>query len=850
MKKYICIAFACLLHSLSLFSAGNVVSKELNSGWKFRQYNLGAWLPAAVPGTVHTDLMNAKKIEDPFYRNNEEKVQWIDKVNWEYETHFQLSDSITGKANQQLVFYGLDTWCDVFLNGEKIASPDNMFRTWKIDVKDKLHAGGNRLNIRFYSPVSKGLEAMENYGLIFPASNDYSQFGGMGDVRVSIFARKAPYHFGWDWGPRLVTSGIWRPVEVEAWDNLRLQDVFIRQPSVDHAAAKLEAEITVSADRGQKASAEILLDNKVIAATPVTLASGSNRISIPFAIKNPRLWWSNGLGRQNLYKFQIRIRQNNQTVAQKEITTGLRSLKLVRKKDSAGESFGFELNGVPVFAKGTNSIPNDIFLPRITPADYEKMVRDAADANMNMIRIWGGGIYEDDYFYDMCDKYGIMVWQDFAFACAMYPGNPEFLESVKQEAIDNVVRLRNHPSLALWCGNNEIDIAWTNWGWKKGYTSEQQSHITKAYTDIFHKILPEVVAAHTDGDNYWPSSPMSGPEINDHEKRQGTSGDNHYWGVWHEKHKFSGFEENIGRFISEYGFQSFPEFETVKKYAIPEDYDIESEVMAAHQRSGIGNLRIKEYMGWYYNVPEDFEQFLYMSQVLQGQAMRTAMEAHRRAMPYCMGSLTWQLNDCWPVASWSTTDYYHNWKAAHYALREACKPVALAPKTDGKNMEIWIVNDNLAPAKGHYTLELFDFDGRPLNKITGKYSVKANASQRISALSKEAILKGCRPEEVVAVLALHNNKELIDEQTFFFTEHKNLKLPRPEISLHITEENGKRYLQASADKLACNVMFYVPEKRVFFSDNYKDLLPGRQYKIEIRTDVPTEQIKPVVRYIQ
>lgn len=849
MNKRFAIAMMCLLHSLLLLSANNTLIKELNTGWKFRQYNLGAWLPATVPGTVHTDLMENKKIEDPFYRNNEEKTQWVDKVNWEYAVTFDATDSLYNKQNQQLIFYGLDTWCDIFLNGEKIASPNNMFRTWKVDVTGKLRKGENTLNVRLYSPIIKGLEEMEKYGLAVPAANDYSQYGGMGDVRVSVYSRKAPYHFGWDWGPRLVTSGIWRPVVIEAWDNIKIEDLYIRQPSVTGALAQLEAEMNLQSTEKQEIQLELLHNNKVITRQTITADKGENQIKMPFTIKNPKLWWSNGLGKQNLYDFTVNIKKGDQIIVQNSVTTGLRSLKLVRKKDAKGESFGFELNGNPVFAKGTNSIPNDQFLPRITRKDYEKMVRDAADANMNMIRIWGGGIYEDDYFYELCDKHGIMIWQDFMFACAMYPGNAEFLENVKQEATDNVIRLRNHPCIALWCGNNEIDIAWANWGLKKAYSKPEQEQIFKAYTDVFHNLLPEVIATYTDGDDYWPSSPMSGPEINAHEKRPATSGDNHYWGVWLEKQKFDGYEKNIGRFMSEYGFQSFPEFETVKKYALPEDYNIESEVMAAHQRSGIGNLRIKEYMGWYYNVPEDFEQFIYMSQVLQAQAMRLAFETHRRAMPYCMGSLSWQLNDCWPVASWSTTDYYHNWKAAHYAIREACKPVIFAPKMDETTLNLWVVNDKQTAVNGQYTIVLKDFSGKILNKISGKCSVKANVSQQIGTIDKQTLLKGHPTSEVVAVLSIREGKTLLDEQNIYFTEPKNLNLSKPVISLQLTEENGGKYVIATTDKLACDVMFYIPGVTAEFSDNYIDLLPGKSYKIKINTDLPVAQIKIKTRHI-
>lgn len=831
-----------LLVSLSM-QAQKPVQQELNTGWKFRQCQVGEWMAAEVPGTVHTDLMHHQKIQDPFYRTHEKEVQWVDKVNWEYTLTFRPETEIAKSRHQQFIFYGLDTWCDVFLNGEKMASPCNMFRTWKIDVSGKLKQGDNVLRVLFYSPITRGLEEMERYGLSLPASNDYSEYGGMGPVKVSVFTRKAPYHFGWDWGPRLVTSGIWRPVVLEGWNDLHLENSFIRQPSVTPQTAQLEAEVNFFSEQASPIEAEIVCNGRVLTQTKTEAKAGQNRLLLPFSIKNPKLWWSKGLGEPHLYAFTIRLKKEGETKAEQTVRTGLRSLKLIREKDEKGETFYFELNGQPVFAKGTNMIPNDIFLPRIGREGYEKVVQDAANANMNMIRIWGGGIYEDDYFYELCDQHGIMVWQDFMFACAMYPGNKEFLDNVRQEAIDNIIRLRNHPCIALWCGNNEIDAAWARWGWQKTYTEAEKQQIFQAYTQLFHQLLPEIVTAYTDGDDYWPSSPMSGPGINAHEILPSTSGDNHYWGVWHSKHRFEEYRNNIGRFISEYGFQSFPEFNTVKKYTLPEDYDIESEVMSAHQRSGIGNLRIKEYLGWYYRETDDFEQFLYLSQVLQAKAMRTALQAHRRAMPYCMGSLVWQLNDCWPVASWSTTDYYHNWKAAHYAIREACKPVILVPDTNQTTLELWIVNDLLKNLNGNYSVEVMDFNGQLINRINGKFKARANSSASIARINKKELLKGRAENEVVAVISVYNRHQVWDEQQVYFAVPRQLLLPEnPQISVTPFMEKGEHYIKVTARQLACDVMFSSPDASVTFEDNYLDILPNRTYVIKVKTGQPHYQV--------
>jgi beta-mannosidase len=801
----------------------------------FRQLGVGEWRAATVPGTVHTDLMAHALIPDPFYRVNERLVQWVDKVNWEYTLTFEPTPALLASARQELLFPGIDTHAEILLNGERLGETDNMFRSWRFDARGKLRAGQNVLVVRLYSPVIKGLEAMERYGLALPASNDYSHLGGMGDVRVSVYTRKAPYHYGWDWGPRLVPSGIWRPVVLEGWSEARVDDLFIRQSEVTAARARLEAEVTWRASEAMDVEIEVLHGEKVVARRAVAVDEGTHRVTLPFTVKRPRLWWSNGLGEPALHDFTARVKRAGETIASRSVTTGIRSLRLVRRPDDRGESFYFELNGTPLFAKGANVIPGDIFLPRVTRADRERLVEDAALANMNMLRVWGGGIYEDDHFYDSCDRHGILVWQDFMFACAMYPGDDAaFLENVRQEAIDNITRLRGHPCIALWCGNNEVDVAWHRWGWQSAYSPADRARVFDAYTAIAHDLLPSLVALYTDGDDYWPSSPMSGDAINAHEKRDGTSGDIHYWGVWFESHDFHRFDEHAGRFVSEYGFQSFPELLTVQAYTLPGDRDLESEVMNAHQRSGIGNAQIRRYMEREYTVPADFEQYLYLSQVLQADATSAAFHAHRRRMPYCMGSLIWQLNDCWPVASWSTTDYYHRWKAAHHAARDACKPVIASPRATGEEVELWVVNDLHRSFHATYRVELKDFAGKTLRAWGGKHLARANASGKIASWRRETLLAGAPAGSVVAVITLHRGKELLDEQHHYFAPAREQALPAgPRVSVALVEKNGRRYLQASTDKLARDVLFYLPGRELHLSNNYIDLLPGRVYELEI-----------------
>lgn len=844
-----------MMSSCSNFSdSNNMLSKEINEGWSYRQVDGELSGIATIPGVIHTDLLNEGKIEDPFYRTNEKDLQWIDKEDWEYSTQFTISEEEFSKENIILNFLGLDTYADVYLNDQLILNADNMFRTWEVDIKPLAKQGDNSLRVYFHSPIKKGLKLLEAEGHGYPANNDQSENGGLEDKKVSIFTRKAGYHYGWDWGPRFVTSGVWRPIELKAWDNVRIKNTYIKQPSVTAEKAELIADVQLDVSvEHLNALILIKMDGEKITEQSVHLHPGESVVSIPFTIMNPELWWSNGLGEAHLYNFEVEVVASNSILAQDQLTTGLRNIQLVREADEEGESFVFELNGIPVFAKGANYIPNDNFLPRVTTEEYEKVISDAVNANMNMLRVWGGGIYENDIFYELCDKNGILVWQDFMFACSMYPGNPELLESIKHEAIDNVVRLRNHPSIALWCGNNEINGAWHyygkgGWGWKQRYDEATAEKINQAYLDIFHKVLPDVVEEYTLEDDYWPSSPQAGYEVEKHAGMSSVAGDVHYWGVWHGLHPFEDFEVYRARFMSEYGFQSFPDFETVQKYAIPEDYDIESEVMAAHQRSGIGNLRIKEYMSWYFNVPEDFEQFLYMSHVLQAYGMRTGIEAHRRAMPFCMGTLYWQINDCWPVASWSSTDYYRKWKAMHYGVKRAFEETLLSAIMKDDLLEIYGITDKLEDQKGELKLSLMNFDGKIIKEKSFSTSMYANTSTLL--FKSEGFLDGADSTQVVLSMEYIINDEILASNLFYFAKPKNQKLPSPVIKNNLVEKEGKWYIEIESDQLARYVLINIPNQDEFFVDNYFDLAPGHKRTIEIKGFDATKPHEVEITHLQ
>jgi len=830
----------------------NLVKIELTKNWQFHQVGTDEWLPAEVPGTVHTDLFQNKKIGDPFYRTNEQDQQWIDKVDWEYKTTFKADADLLSKKNIRLIFKGLDTYADVFLNGNRLFAANNMFREWTVDCKSGLKEGENVLIIYFHSPVKIDVPKLEELGYQLPAVNDQSENGGLGDKKISVFARKAGYHYGWDWGPRLVTSGIWRPVFLEAWDGARIENIQYVQNHISKEQADLTTIFEIESDDEISAAISISYQGNILVDMPVNLKKGLNKYPVKFEIKNPKLWWTNGLGEAFLYELTSKLKAGEKLLDENMQKIGIRTIRVVRDKDETGRSFYFELNGVPVFAKGANYIPNDNFVPRVTPETYKHIIKSAADANMNMLRVWGGGIYENDIFYDLCDKYGILIWQDFMFACAMYPGDEAFLENVKQEAIQNVKRLRNHPCLALWCGNNEIDGAWSHdtpggWGWKERFNDKDRAKIWNDYEKIFHEMLPEIVREYDSKAFYWPSSPLA-----DWGKRasyNSTEGDVHYWGVWHEKEKFENFKKIIPRFMSEYGFQSFPEFKTVKDYTIEEDWDIGSKVMSTHQRSGIGNERIKMYMGWDYKVPEKFEHILYLSQVLQAEGIKIGIEAHRRNKPYCMGTLYWQINDCWPVASWSSIDYFGRWKALHYFAKKAYDEVLVSPTVDDNKLEVFIVSDRLNPIQANLELEIINFDGEVLWSKSQQIKINANSSGSFFESQVDDLLKGMDRNKILFHARLFEADQLQSENVLYFLPVKELDLPIVDIKTEITELADGYHMTLFSDRLAKNVYLSVAEVDGFFSNNYFDLLPDHPLQVKFNCDKKIDDFQNKLKII-
>lgn len=813
--------FLCSLNCFFFF--GQTSYRNLSTeNWTFNKQNEAIKHKATIPGTVHTDLFQNQLIPDPFFGANEKQLQWIENENWEYETHFSLTKSELKNQNIDLELEGLDTYATVFLNGNIVLEADNMFRKWTISAKSHLKVGTNQLKVIFHSAVQKGKEEAKKLSYTLPE-------------KERVFVRKAQYQFGWDWGPRFVTAGIWKPVQLKFWNSAKIESVKYEQKVLNESVADLDFIFTIFAEKSGKY--QINLGQKSF---PFELKKGQNLIKVPIIIQNPILWWSNGLGVPHQYVFHFSLEQNQQKIEEKELKIGLRTIELIQEKDQVGSSFYFKLNGKSVFMKGANIVPPDSFLPRVSDATYFSLVDNAKKANMNMLRVWGGGVYFDDAFYEACDANGILVWQDFMFACSMYPGDEKFVENVKQEVIDNVNRLQNHPSIAIWCGNNENDEGWHNWGWQKqfNYSKADSTQIWNDYKKVFHEMIPQSLDSLLSKEKniYWSSSPSKGWG----RKESLTQGDVHYWGVWWGKEPFEIYEKKVGRFVSEYGFQGMPNLETLQKVMTQEDLNFTSESFKSHQKHPTGYETINEYMERDFVVPKDFEDYLYVSQLLQARGMKTAIEAHRRAKPYCMGTLYWQLNDCWPVTSWSSLDYYGNWKAFQYQAKRSFENLLLSVANANDKYKVYLVNDDFENYSGKLELELLSFDGKSLWQTSKEISVEENSSTHVYELPKEELKSFDLQKHVLKV------KFNGVQSQYFFVKPKDLKLQIPNIQI---KNLNDFMIEISSDVLAKDVFIY-SESEVFFEDNYFDLLPKEKRFIKLSKPVQNIKVKSLFDTMQ
>ncbi|MFD1062354.1 glycoside hydrolase family 2 protein [Winogradskyella litorisediminis] len=802
--------YSCLIFALLIFGCQPKhdvpVSIELNKNWKFKKATDTLWQSATVPGNVFSDLLENKQIEDPFIGDNEKDVQWVSETDWEYKTTFLVSKETLQKKHIGLNFEGLDTYASVFLNDSLILKTNNAFRNFEVDVKPFLKPE-NELRILFEATSKYEEREKEKLGYELPEGE-------------RIFARKAQFQYGWDWGPKLNTSGIWRPIKLVAWTDFKITDVYIRTNKITDSVSDLTLQLNQTNYFNENLNYEILVNDSLIkkAALPEY-----QPYDISFKIKNPKLWWPHNLGEPYLYNIKVMVKDGNEILDSVSTKYGIRDIKLVTEKDSIGESFYFKVNGEPVYTKGANYIPQHSFQNQVTDAHYEKLLDDVVDANMNMLRVWGGGIYENDIFYDLCDEKGILVWQDFMFACAMYPGDDAFLEDVKQEAIDNVKRLRNHASIALWCGNNENSEGWHRWGWQAGRSDEEKEEIWNNYLKVFDSILPETVSKYTNTD-YWESSPKYGRG----NPKYKAEGDAHDWWIWHDAYPFEYLEENVPRFMSEFGFQSFPSYETIKYINQNDSIEISSEGFKNHQKHIRGFQLIDEYMKRNFPVPVNDEDYVYMSQLLQAYGMEIGFEAQRRSQPYNMGTLYWQLNDCWPSVSWSSIDYFGNWKALHYKTKKAFADVLISSREQNETLKTWIINDKLDVKSGILKSKIMTFNGNVLWEFSKQVEVLKNTSTLVQEVDLKTI--DFKKSKVVLVSEFNGKTSY-----HYFINPKNLNLELSKLKVEIAKAEDGFNITLSSSILEKDVFLYTNEKG-HFSDNFFDILPNERIIIHFKTD--------------
>ncbi|MDT8382716.1 MAG: glycoside hydrolase family 2 protein [Brevefilum sp.] len=787
--------------------------------WRLRAAGTEDWIPVEVPGEVHLALLHAGKIPDPFVGENELEVQWVAQTDWAFEGIISLPQALLNQEKIWLHFDGLDTLAEIWLNGSLLGETQNAFRSYEWEVKDLITGEHNQLRILFHSPVKYVEERQKKAPLLSP---DQSIAGGP-------YLRKAPCQWGWDWGPKLPPIGIWKDAYFMGCKVAKFESIHIQQKHLFDGSVELSAEAKITLCNDEHLQMCMTLEDPVgyVFATTCKFLGGSARAMIE--IPEPVLWWPNGYGEQALYDVRISLATEDEVLLdRRNFQIGLRKLELKQEPDEYGESFTFIVNDVPIFAKGANWIPADSFPTRISRKDLERLIRDASRANHNMIRVWGGGFYESEDFYDLCDQYGILVWQDFPFACSVYPlDGPAFLENLHQEVIDNVRRIRHRASLALWCGNNEMDQGWEQWGWE---TEELQKY-QEPYKTFFYETLPGWLKTLDPDTPYWYSSPSSGTPFENSNSNKG--GDAHYWDVWHGSKPFSAYREQYPRFMSEFGFQSLPPLKTVQTYADENHWNLTDYLIEHHQRSPYASAMFMAQMALHFMMPVDFPSLVYLTMVLQAEGIRYGVEHWRRNRHRVSGTLYWQLNDCWPVASWSSLDYFGRWKALHYASRRFYAPLLLSIEDDLKTrrMKLHITSDLQNVWEGQVLWRLMRIDGEVLD--SGELDIYAEPLSSAMIFEKGFDdLRLQEKRETFFVAQLLQDGQVAVTQLVTFVPNKHLQLVNPQLQAYLRQaEDGSCEIEVESNYLARFVELSLDDADVVFSDNYFDVLPGETVRI-------------------
>ncbi|MFX0074638.1 MAG: glycoside hydrolase family 2 protein [Candidatus Hermodarchaeota archaeon] len=820
-------------------------------------------IPTEVPGSVFEALLDNDIIDDPFYGLREHDVSWVYDSDWDYELDFDIDLKFFDHENIVLRFYGLDTISEIILNGETLGFTNNMFIRYDYAVKSKLKSKGNRLLIRFQSPTISAKEEIEKNNINLNTGNE--------SIPGVPYLRKAQYSFGWDWGPKLPDIGIWQPVELIGYEGLKIDSVYISQKfhynkNVDNLSdlsqitdlgvmsvdlcfdISLDSNIPISELKKYGLHAEIRAPDGEIFTKEISIDIRTPQFNI--SIEYPYLWWTHDLGTPNLYDLTIKI-ISDIAVDSFNQKFGIREVCLIQNTDEWGKSFFFRLNGVPIFAKGANWIPIDSFIPRGKKRGlYQSNLINAKEANMNMLRVWGGGIYEDNLFYELCDDLGILVWQDFPFACAVYPFNEVFRENIKKEATQNIKRLRNHSCLALWCGNNEIEWLWNNLLLNSEIKDQKKIlKFKEGYLEIFEKLLPELVQKLDPNHKYWPSSPSNGligEKLGKLDSNTPNSGDSHFWDVWHRSKPFKAYRDFNSRFMSEFGYESFPSIKTIEDFCPSEQFGFFSPIMENHQKNMAGNRKIRKYMKKRFTIPEDFENQVILSQITQAEAIEYGVEHWRRNRNYyhCMGTLYWQLNDCWPVASWSSLDYYNRWKALHYAAKRFYQPVFSSVKEESQSVEFWLTNDLRTSQNFIYEWKIYKSDGDVEKKGSYESEILPCSSKKLGEIDISNLTKidGDLSDYILFYVVRYKNLEHEQELHRFrlFSAPKKFQLKNPklqwELSEYYCEDHNQREFEVKVSANQIALFVHIDSKKFDFiaSDNYFALEPGESRVISLR----------------
>ncbi len=790
---------------------------KLNNNWNFslsknhnssnalidRKFKPAKQFPATVPGTIHTDLLKNDFISDPFYSDNELQLGWITECDWLYQTKFDFKGSI--KNNIDLVFEGLDTICEIYLNGIKLGGTDNMFVKYRYNVKNILKAKGNELKVLFKSPTRFAEEEEKKYGKLPVALNS-----------TRVYIRKAQYSFGWDWGPSFPTSGIWRTVYLEEWSDAKIENVTFNTISINKKNAEIEVNIDVNNADKNVISIDVSLSNDdrfYEQKIPLTTSS-INKIS--FKINEPKLWWPNGEGEQNLYLLNVKLVTENIVLDEIRKNVGIRKIELVLKENNKA-TFKFRVNNREIYCKGVNWIPADSFLPRVTDKKYSDLLSLAKQANINIVRVWGGGIYENDKFYNLCDELGLLVWQDFMFACGSYPENDDFIANVNEEVTQNVLRIQHHACLALWCGNNENEWIW--------YQEQKISYKKMPGYKIYHKVIPDILKEIDSSHPYWQSSPFG----NDVNPNSSNSGNTHQWNIWSRWIDYTEVVNDKSLFVTEFGFQGPANKDTFEKYLPVKNRKLNDKIFEHHNKQIEGPERIIKFLSSHLPIRTEWDDYLYLTQLNQAFALKTCLE-HWRTNDRTNGSIIWQINDCWPVTSWAIIDSEIKPKLSYYFVKNTFAPLLLYFKDDGSKIKINLLNQNKVNIKGRLRVTVIDTVSR---EIVKDISYKVSTANK-SLLEIKSILREKLPQEgnwIITTVLYDESKRMITRNYYLTKPWKYIILKKPELKLKILKIKDGTFLLLKSDYPAFFVDLY--HQYCTFSDRGFFILPGEEIEIKI-----------------